>query len=111
MHNQAANFLSTTFESIFIPIFETKKMVDKELLNLSNYKFSNKLENMCKIRGNNFKIITEEYTSKTCTDCGKINKNLGGKEEFKCRKCGLEIDRDINTSRNICIKNIKGAIP
>ena len=62
---------------------------------------------MCNIRGNNFKIITEEYTSKTCTDCGKINKNLGGKEEFKCGKCGLEIDRDINTSRNICIKNIE----
>ena len=30
MHNQTANFLSTTFESIFIPIFETKKMVDKD---------------------------------------------------------------------------------
>ena len=124
MHNQTANFLSTTFESIFIPIFETKKMVDKdtrkitkktvkELLNLSHYKFRNKLENMCKIRGNKFKIITEEYTSKTCTDCGKINKNLGGKEDFKCEKCGLIIDRDINASRNICIKNIEGngAIP
>jgi putative transposase len=124
MHNQTANFLSTTFESIFIPIFETRKMVEKdtrkitkktvkELLNLSHYKFRNKLADMCKIRGNKYKVITEEYTSKICTDCGKINKKLGGKEEFKCEKCGLEIDRDINASRNICIKNIKGygAIP
>ncbi len=68
---------------------------------------------MCKIRGNKFKVITEEYTSKTCTGCGKINKSLGGKEEFKCGKCGIEIDRDLNASRNICIMNIKeyGAIP
>jgi len=56
----------------------------KELLNSSYYKFRNKLENMCKIRGNNFKVITEEYTSITCTGCGKINKKLGGKEEFNC---------------------------
>lgn len=124
MHNQTANFLSTTFESIFIPIFETRKMVDKdtrkitkktvkELINLSYYKFRNKLADMCKIRGNKYKVITEEYTSKTCTSCGKINKKLGGKEEFNCEKCKLEIDRDINASRNICIKNIKGygAIP
>ena len=119
MHNQTANFLTTTFESIFIPIFETKKMVAKdtrkitkktvkELLNLSHYKFRMKLENMCRIRGNKYKVITEEYTSKTCTGCGKINGKLGGSENFKCEKCGLEIDRDLNASRNICIKNVKG---
>lgn len=119
MHNQTANFLTTTFESIFIPIFETKKMVAKdtrkitkktvkELLNLSHYKFIIKLENMCRIRGNKYKVITEEYTSKTCTGCGKINGKLGGSENFKCEKCGIEIDRDLNASRNICIKNIKG---
>ena len=118
LHNQTANFLSTTFESIFIPIFETKKMVEKEtrkitkktvkeLLHLSHYKFRMKLKNMCKIRGINYKVVTEEYTSKTCGGCGKINKDLGGKEIFKCKKCELEIDRDLNASRNICIMNIK----
>ena len=119
MHNQTANFLTSTFESIFIPIFETKKMVAKdtrkitkktvkEMLNLSHYKFRMKLENMCRIRGNNYKVITEEYTSKTCTGCGKMNGKLGGSENFKCDKCKLNIDRDLNASRNICIKNIKG---
>jgi len=124
MHNQTANFLSTTFKSIFIPIFETKKMVKKgtrkidkktvkSLLNLSHYKFREKLKNMCKIRDINFKVVTEENTSKTCTGCGKINKNLGRSETFKCDKCKLILDRDINASRNICIMNIKGygAIP
>lgn len=87
MHNQTANFLTTTFKSIFIPIFETKNMIKKEtrninkgivkrLLTLSHYKFKEKLKNMCKVRGINFKIITEEYTSKTCGNCGNYNKNL-----------------------------------
>ena len=118
LHNQTANFLTTTFEAIFIPIFETKKMANKatrkidkgttsEMLSLSHYKFREKLKNMCKIRGNKFKVITEENTSKTCTNCGTINKDLGKLEIFKCKKCKLEIDRDINASRNICIKNIK----
>ncbi len=84
----------------------TKKTV-KELLHLSHYKFRQKLENMCKIRGNNYKVITEENTSITCGNCGKIKKDLKGKEIYKCEKCKLEIERDLNASRKICIKNIK----
>jgi transposase len=72
-----------------------------------------KLENMCKSRGNNYKVITEENTSKTCTGCGKKKEDLGSSEVYKCEKCKIKIDRDVNASRNICIKNIKeyGAIP
>jgi putative transposase len=84
----------------------TKKTV-KELLRLSHYKFRIKLQNMCKLRGINYKVITEEFTSKTCGSCGKINNKLGGKEIFKCNKCESEIDRDLNASRNICILNIR----
>ena len=118
LHNQAANFLTTTFKSIFIPIFETKKMVKKEtrninkittkeLLSLSHYKFRDKLKNMCKTRGNNYKVVTEEYTSKMCSNCGNLHKNLGGSEIYKCKKCKIEIDRDINAGRNIFLKNIR----
>jgi putative transposase len=118
MHNQAANFLTTTFKSIFIPIFETKKMVNKTrrnidkktvkgLLTLSHYKFREKLKNMCKVRGINFKIITEEYTSKVCGKCGNYNKDLGGDKVYNCNKCNIIIDRDLNAARNICIKSIQ----
>ena len=47
----------------------------------------------------------QEYTSKTCTNCGDIN-DVKGNEIYKCFNCGIEIDRDINGSRNIFIKNI-----
>lgn len=118
LHNQTANFLTKTFKSIFIPIFETKKMVKienrkiskttaNELLTLSHYKFREKLRNMCKIRGNNYKVVTEEYTSKLCSNCGNLHKNLGSMEVYKCSKCKLEIYRDINAARNIFLKNIR----
>jgi len=51
-------------------------------------------------------IVDESYTSKTCTKCGEQNKNLGSSKHFKCSKCGLEIDRDINGARNIYLKTI-----
>jgi len=77
-------------------------MVDKD-----KRKITKKTVKECKIRGNNYKVVTEENTSITCGSCEKIKKNLKGNEIYKCEKCGLEIDRDLNASRNICIKNIK----
>lgn len=49
---------------------------------------------------------TEEYTSKTCTRCGRINHNLGSNKVFTCASCKLIIDRDINGARNILLKNL-----
>ena len=40
-------------------------------------------------------------TSKTCSECGKIKKNLGSNKVFECVLCNLKIDRDINASINI----------
>lgn len=79
----------------------------KKLLSLSHYKFREKLKNMCKVRGINFKIITEEYTSKTCGNCGNQYTNLRGSKVYNCNKCKIEIDRDLNAARNICIKSIQ----
>lgn len=54
----------------------------------------------------NVTICTEEYTSQTCGVCGELNKELKDSEVFKCNKCNLIIDRDINGARNIYIKNL-----
>ncbi|KAE9036885.1 hypothetical protein PR003_g7001 [Phytophthora rubi] len=49
----------------------------------------------------------EEYTSKTCSGCGKLKENLGGSEVYKCVFCGAHMDRDLNGAKNILIKNIE----
>jgi putative transposase len=77
----------------------------------SHYKFKLHLLNKCKEYGSELIEVTEEYTSKTCTNCG-TQSNTYSKERIKKCKCNYEINRDVNGARNIMIKNIKKvAIP
>ena len=59
---------------------------------------------MAKKYKSNIKDVNEYMTSKTCHSCQNINKDLGSKKIYKCSKCCIEIDRDINASINIYIK-------
>jgi transposase len=47
---------------------------------------------------------SEAYTSKQCGQCGHLNDGLGGKEIFQCGQCGVEVDRDVHTARNILLR-------
>ena len=54
------------------------------------------------------KINRFEPTSKTCSNCGWINANQTLADRiFICPVCGLEIDRDLNASKNILREGIK----
>ena len=35
------------------------------------------------------------------------NEKLGGNEQFNCKECKMQLDRDMNTCRNILIKGLK----
>jgi transposase len=72
----------------------------------SFHRFLEKLKFKCENTNTKLYIVTEEYTSKTCTFCGVIN-NVGSSEIYKCKECKSVIDRDVNASRNILIKNLK----
>jgi len=48
------------------------------------------------------KIGTFEPSSKTCSCCGKINKELTLKDrEWTCNRCGTLLNRDVNAAINI----------
>ena len=113
LHNKTIKYLTDNYKGIILPPFETKKMVStlnskvsRSLNNLSFYKFRTKL--ISKANEMNVKIyeFTEPFTSKTCGNCGKINSNLGNSRVFKCSGCKLTVDRDMNGSRNIFLRNI-----
>lgn len=55
-------------------------------------------------------VCNESYTSKTCSRCGFINRNIGGSKVFNCHGCHLVIDRDVNGARNILLRAL-GAPP
>ena len=113
-HHKTASFLTDNFRNIFLPKFESQKLSQKirssktnrDLLSLKHYQFRQRLLFKCKTNENCYTVIcTEEYTSKTCTSCGSLN-DVGDSEIYKCGKCKLDIDRDVNGARNILIKNV-----
>ena len=75
------------------------------LYSFSFYSFRKKLEYACKVNNKKLCIVNEAYTSKTCCNCGVLN-DVQGSEVYKCKDCGLIVDRDVNGALNIMIKNI-----
>ena len=112
IHNKLALTLCRLFDVVYIPSFETHDMVSKlrhktsrAMLGWAHYRFKMKLR--AKAEEYSCKIIdcTEEYTSKTCGNCGTENQ-IGGKEVWTCKHCGCAHDRDINGARNILFKQM-----
>jgi transposase len=72
----------------------------------SFYKFRERLEYKCSIYNKKLFLVDESYTSKTCGNCGILNE-VGSNELFTCSTCNIGMDRDVNGSRNIFIKNVR----
>ena len=64
--------------------------------------FRRQLEYKYNFRGIKFVVVDRFYpSSKSCSQCGKIKKDLKLKDRvYKC-SCGLNIDRDLNASINL----------
>lgn len=115
IHWKTINYLTKEYSDILLPKFESQEMVkrsrnrilNRDLNHLKHYQFQQRLRYKSIIRGVKLYIVGEEYTSKTCTRCGTIDKYLTIEKIYNCKRCNLIIDRDINGARNIMIKNLK----
>ncbi len=47
--------------------------------------------------------IQPAYSSKACSRCGWVNKDLRG-ATFECNACGLKIDRQLNAAINLYLR-------
>ena len=81
-------------------------MVKQVLNKLNIFKYKQRLQYKCEEYNVKLKIVNEAYTSKICSCCGKLNKELGNNKIFKCRSCNIIIKRDINGSRGIYLKSL-----
>lgn len=117
LHWKASKFLCVNFKKIFIPEFKTQDMAIKKdrkinkktvrnMMTWSHYLFRQRLIHQAKKYGSDIYIVNESYTSKTCSNCGHINEKLGGSKTFKCAKCEMKMDRDVNGARNILIRQL-----
>lgn len=114
LHWRTISYLVKNYDTIVLPDFPVQRMVrgrklpnmvKRQMLALRFYDFRMKLDWRCRMEGRKLVVTTEEYTSKTCGRCGLLNNN-GSAEWFRCRGCGLQLDRDANGARNIYLKTL-----
>jgi putative transposase len=118
LHFKTSNFLCNNFREIYVPKLTkendiirkmNRKIQTKTVRNmvvLGHCKFIERLKTKAEEFTNvNINVISEEFTSQKCLECGKLTKMKKGEEMYKCNFCGLSIDRDILGSTNILLKN------
>jgi putative transposase len=122
MHRKAALWLTRTFDTIIIPHFNSSNMAKRHrrkinsktvrsMMTWAHARFREHLLSKAQELGNQVFLVSEAYTSKTCSACGWVYQRLGGRKTFKCRRCGLVIDRDINGARGIFLRGmLDGAV-
>ena len=67
----------------------------RKMLLRSHYKFRQRLKEMAELTSCVVHEVSEHYTSKSCGNCGVIDRKLGGKKEFVCPSCGFRTKRDL----------------
>lgn len=46
-------------------------------------------------------LVDPYHTSQKCSRCGHIEKSNRNRNRFECRRCGFQLDPDLNAARNI----------
>lgn len=117
LHKKVSNYLCCNFKSITIPKLNKNNELVENKNNKRKIRTSvvrkmlifahNKFIEMLKTKANQKKcyvdIQTEEYTSQVCIKCKKLTKT--SLETYICKHCKNKIDRDIQGSRNIFVKD------
>jgi putative transposase len=121
-HKKTVSWLVQTFDVIIIPNFsggdmgrrKQRKIGSKtvrKMMTWAHTRFRERLVSKAEEFGKQVSIVSEAYTSKTCSRCGWMHPRLGGRKVFKCGGCNLEIDRDVNGARGIFLRALlDGAI-
>lgn len=110
-HKKTTKFLTTNYNNIFIPKlnFHTcKKLNKKDKQKLASLRHCELVDRLImktrEIKNCKLEIVNEAFTTKTCSGCGEQKETINKNRVYECVKCGLEIDRDINASKNIMLR-------
>ncbi len=108
MHYKVASMLVSQYKYIGLPPFETSKMVKgnqlsskikRDMLGLKHFQLKQRIRSVA--RGHSYIYnVDESYTTQCCTRCGNL-KHMGSNDVYKCKECGLSINRDIGSARSI----------
>ena len=105
--------LVRSYDVIVIEDLKTKNLLKnhhlaKSIANNSWYLFREMLEYKCKWYGKQLVVVSPNYTSQICSNCGyHSGKKPLDVREWTCPKCNTYHDRDINASINILNRGLK----
>lgn len=115
LHKRTADRLTRRFAVIAIGDLQTSRLSAKAnrrlrrksvraMLTWAHYRFRRHLIRKAAERGVRVLIVNEARTSKTCSNCGWVKRNLGGAKAWTCQGCGIRHDRDLNGARGIYLR-------
>jgi 5'-3' exonuclease/ubiquitin/predicted RNA-binding Zn-ribbon protein involved in translation (DUF1610 family) len=122
MHNRVVHDLLTHYRLIIIAKFNPSECVRRnrrtitsavrrKILVYRHFDFRRKLVLSAKQYSDvRVVVLSEEWTSKTCSRCKHVHENLGASKFFECPTCGLLIDRDCNAARNLWDKFLREVV-
>lgn len=95
-----------TIEDLAVSNLMKNKHLSKAIASQKFFEFKTKLMSKCKENNIELRIVDRFYpSSKTCSQCGKVKKDLKLSDRIYRCDCGFTIDRDLNASMNL--KNAK----
>ena len=114
MHRKMTNYLLQKYDIVLLPNFQSGRLkeatkaakVNRSYDTYAHYKFREYMHFKAQEYGARVYAAPESYTSKTCSSCGTINSELGSSRTFGCI-CGLDVNRDLNGAKNVCLKNVR----
>jgi putative transposase len=113
LHKSLAKYLCENYSTILVPKLNFHKLdkLNKKSKSVamvaSHCGLVNRLiTKSAQYKNCNVHVITEEFTSKTCSNCGELHNKLGLSKIFECPNCNIIMDRDHNGAKNILIKTI-----
>jgi IS605 OrfB family transposase len=81
------------------------KFVNRDFNDLKFYLLKQRFVYKSLVNNKKVILVKEHYTTKTCSNCGSLNNEIGSSKVFRC-SCGLVADRDMNASKNILLKGL-----
>jgi len=105
--HKITSYLTSEYKSIAIEHLNVSGMLKNHKLaraisDLGFYELRRQLEYKSEMYGNNL-ILADRFfpSSKKCSSCGSIKKDLSLKERVYTCGCGISLDRDLNASLNL----------
>ena len=105
LHNKTAEIVRR-FKVIAVEELNVKGMMKnrhlaKSIADASWSRFVQMLSYKVENTDGKVELINPKYTSQICSSCGHKQKMPLNKRTYKCEKCKVEIDRDLNSAINI----------